>query len=377
MLALESSGGTPVDNRFPVAIARGSHPFPSRTRKLSLSAPMVLGERSPGRVGRRRFSRTKSASPTGRRSSAFSGDRRPTDRRISARRIVVHVRRPSRRPRREPGSPARGPRRGRAASRVGAAAPAANPPAPNLVLEPAPSRRASKSGGTWPAASRPVGPGAAVIAPSARAGERAAIARAAPGHKRSSSGRPPGRVADEQPRRATRPEPRTEAERRAGRGARPAGAAQTGRPERRAPEDRAAPDRAMGRRRVDPGRSRRRRRRGRRRARPRRETTIDPEVLARGARIAAADPRSAPNGSRNASPLRRRRSTASASTTPGGWSRPVVRELPGIAAGHEISGLANYRMGRWREAAASLEQARHAASRPCAVAGARRLLPGR
>ena len=38
-------------------MARGSHPFPSRTRKLSLSAPMVLGERSPGRVGRRRISR--------------------------------------------------------------------------------------------------------------------------------------------------------------------------------------------------------------------------------------------------------------------------------------------------------------------------------
>lgn len=37
-------------------MATGSHPFPSRTRKLSLSAPMVLGERSPGRVGRRRSS---------------------------------------------------------------------------------------------------------------------------------------------------------------------------------------------------------------------------------------------------------------------------------------------------------------------------------
>src|SRR5215207_2306252 len=56
VLALESLGGDTFDNWFPVAIARGSHPFPSRTRKLSLSAPMVLGERSPGRVGRRRFS---------------------------------------------------------------------------------------------------------------------------------------------------------------------------------------------------------------------------------------------------------------------------------------------------------------------------------
>ena len=30
------------------------HPFPSRTRKLSSPAPMVLGGRPPGRVGRRR-----------------------------------------------------------------------------------------------------------------------------------------------------------------------------------------------------------------------------------------------------------------------------------------------------------------------------------
>jgi tetratricopeptide (TPR) repeat protein len=38
---------------------------------------------------------------------------------------------------------------------------------------------------------------------------------------------------------------------------------------------------------------------------------------------------------------------------------PVVRELPSLAAGHEINGLANYRMGRWREAAAALDEARH------------------
>jgi tetratricopeptide (TPR) repeat protein len=37
---------------------------------------------------------------------------------------------------------------------------------------------------------------------------------------------------------------------------------------------------------------------------------------------------------------------------------PVVRELPLVAAGHEVAGLASYRMGRWRQAAASLEQAR-------------------
>ncbi len=35
-----------------VTVARGIHPFPSRTRKLSLSAPMVLHARVCGRVGR-------------------------------------------------------------------------------------------------------------------------------------------------------------------------------------------------------------------------------------------------------------------------------------------------------------------------------------
>ena len=37
-------------------MAAGSHPFPFRTRKLSPPAPMVLGGRPPGRVGRRRIS---------------------------------------------------------------------------------------------------------------------------------------------------------------------------------------------------------------------------------------------------------------------------------------------------------------------------------
>jgi hypothetical protein len=42
--------------RFPVAIAAEIYPFPSRTRKSSPPAPMVLGGRPPGRVGRRRNS---------------------------------------------------------------------------------------------------------------------------------------------------------------------------------------------------------------------------------------------------------------------------------------------------------------------------------
>src|SRR5436309_4516689 len=48
-------GGMPrLTTRFPVATAVGKHPFPFRTRQLSPPAPMVLGGRPPGRVGRRR-----------------------------------------------------------------------------------------------------------------------------------------------------------------------------------------------------------------------------------------------------------------------------------------------------------------------------------
>src|SRR5262245_60430421 len=39
---------------FSVVIARGPHLFPFRTEQLSPPAPMVLGPRGPGRVGRRR-----------------------------------------------------------------------------------------------------------------------------------------------------------------------------------------------------------------------------------------------------------------------------------------------------------------------------------
>ncbi len=37
---------------------------------------------------------------------------------------------------------------------------------------------------------------------------------------------------------------------------------------------------------------------------------------------------------------------------------PLVRELPQVAAVHEVNGLATYRTGRWRQAAQSLELAR-------------------
>src|SRR5437868_4333591 len=58
VLAMERLRDTPHfenKHRFPVAIAAESHPFPFRTRKLSPPAPMVLGGRPPGRVGRRRI----------------------------------------------------------------------------------------------------------------------------------------------------------------------------------------------------------------------------------------------------------------------------------------------------------------------------------
>jgi len=38
--------------------------------------------------------------------------------------------------------------------------------------------------------------------------------------------------------------------------------------------------------------------------------------------------------------------------------QPVLRDLPDLAFGHEIAGLALYRMGQWRKAAAELELAR-------------------
>ena len=51
---LKDRGGS-VPHHFPVALARGKHLFPFRTEQLSPSAPMVLGLKGPGRVGRRRF----------------------------------------------------------------------------------------------------------------------------------------------------------------------------------------------------------------------------------------------------------------------------------------------------------------------------------
>jgi hypothetical protein len=122
VLAMESSGSgrrqaSPSDNRFSVAMAEGSHPFPFRTRKLSPPAPMVLGRRLPGRVGRRRISLWKRAA-YGRSSSRFRTSGRisehacphdresrirphgtsPASRRQSPRRPPIRRRPPVRRP---------------------------------------------------------------------------------------------------------------------------------------------------------------------------------------------------------------------------------------------------------------------------------------
>jgi hypothetical protein len=51
-VALSSFEG--ITSKCLVAIAKRSHPFPCRTRKLSSSAPMVVGGCPPVRVGRRR-----------------------------------------------------------------------------------------------------------------------------------------------------------------------------------------------------------------------------------------------------------------------------------------------------------------------------------
>src|SRR5437667_12298169 len=55
-LSVTENGRRKTVNVFWLATsATGPHPFPSRTRSLSLSAPMVLPLRGGGRVGRRQL----------------------------------------------------------------------------------------------------------------------------------------------------------------------------------------------------------------------------------------------------------------------------------------------------------------------------------
>ncbi|MFW2332302.1 tetratricopeptide repeat protein [Ilumatobacter sp.] len=82
---------------------------------------------------------------------------------------------------------------------------------------------------------------------------------------------------------------------------------------------------------------------------------VDPEVVAEI--HAALDPR-------RAARLSERLASASAALDRERFDEarrmvaPLVRELPQVAAVHEINGLAAYRTGRWRHAAQSLELAR-------------------
>jgi hypothetical protein len=58
--AAAREGGDPRQTSLPVVIGSGSHPFPFRTRKLSLIPPMVLYGKLYGRVGRcRHYLQTK------------------------------------------------------------------------------------------------------------------------------------------------------------------------------------------------------------------------------------------------------------------------------------------------------------------------------
>ncbi len=62
-----------ISTNVTATIAKGKHPDPFRTRKLSLSAPMVLQPRGCGRVGRRRTTTTRRGHPTRVASTLFPG----------------------------------------------------------------------------------------------------------------------------------------------------------------------------------------------------------------------------------------------------------------------------------------------------------------
>ena len=227
------------------------------------------------------------------------------------------------------------------------------------------SSRGSRPGGSKTGGSKPGRPGTRKSSGPRAGGDRTDRAdrtaddrgprRGTGGGKRSTTGRPPrGRAAD-QPRREPRPEPRTEAERRA--------AEVRARRAPRKPVDPSVEREKIEQRQteqwIDEGSIRAEAQAATARAsagRSHRETTVDPEVLAE---LHGAAP-----DSRRAERLAERLTAAAAALDRERFDdarrmiAPVVRELPTLAAGHEMNGLANYRTGRWREAAASLEQAR-------------------
>ena len=198
--------------------------------------------------------------------------------------------------------------------------------------------------------------------PSGAAGDRAGRSTGGRGpggsgvRKRPPTGRPTRTRSDDQPRRSPRPEPRTAAERRAAE----VRATRGPRKPVDASVERERIEQRETERWVDEGSIRAEAQAATARAssaRPRRETPVDPEVLAE-LQVAAADPRRAER-------LAERLTSAAAALDRERFDdarrmvAPVVRELPSLAAAHEINGLANYRMGRWREAAAALDEARH------------------
>ena len=54
-----------ADSRILASLARGFHPFPSRTRSLSPAAATILGSQDPGKIARRQMYSIKKASLVG------------------------------------------------------------------------------------------------------------------------------------------------------------------------------------------------------------------------------------------------------------------------------------------------------------------------
>jgi hypothetical protein len=222
----------------------------------------------------------------------------------------------------------------------------------------------SDSGRSGPGRSGPARPGAGKGGPRKPGSGRPSGGPGGRGGK--PAGRPVrpgqrGRPGGDRPDRAERPqrpEPRTEAERRAAavRQTRPPRAPVDPDLERRKIEDR------QTERWVDGGSIREEAERATLRAsavgagRPRRDPEVDPAVV--------AEIQSASGDQRRAARMIERLASASAALDRERFDdarrmvAPVVRELPQLAAGHELNGLASYRTGRWRQAAESLEHAR-------------------
>ncbi len=174
---------------------------------------------------------------------------------------------------------------------------------------------------------------------------------------------------------ARRPEPRTEAERRAAEVRARRAPRKPIDPDLERQQDRGSARPSNGSTRVRSGPRPRRRPSGRPRRRPRRDPELDPEVLAE-IHVATADTRRAPTR------LAERLTSASAALDRERFDdarrmvAPVIRELPQLAAGHELNGLATYRHRALAGGGGVARAGAPAAPRPGAAARAGRLLPG-